>query len=56
VYFVADAGVLTVRATSERELGHSTAKLAAHAARAEPARQAAIATATGAHRRWEAAK
>jgi hypothetical protein len=53
VYFTANAGVVRIRATNEIELGRSTAKLVAGAARAEPARQAAIAAATEAHKRWE---
>jgi hypothetical protein len=53
VYFVADAGVLSERATSETELGRATARLAGHGERAEVARQADIATATQEHKRWE---
>jgi hypothetical protein len=53
VYFTANAGVLRVRATNELALGRSTSTLIAGAARVEPVRQAAVAAATEAHRRWE---
>jgi hypothetical protein len=52
VYFTANAGVLRIRATNEIELSRATAKLAAHAARTEAARQADIAAATERQQRW----
>jgi hypothetical protein len=53
VYFTANAGMVSIRATNELELSRATSTLAAHAARTEVARQAEIAAATQAHKRWE---
>jgi hypothetical protein len=52
VFFTANAGVLSIRATDEVMLGGSTSTLIAGAARCEPARQAAIEAATEAQQRW----
>ena len=52
VFFTANAGVLSIRATNEVALGRSTSTLIAGAARCEPAREAAIEAATEAQQRW----
>jgi hypothetical protein len=52
VYFTANAGVVSIRATNENELGRATAKLAEHGRRTEQARQIEIEAATEAQQRW----